>query len=96
MCGAVGQPDDSGVAVLLYFDGGDPCVLRGHDETGRLNTMPSNKELKLTKPVNFGASQLNSGVLPTMGSAARGSLPGRGHGASVSDAEAPAAPPPSS
>jgi len=41
-------------------------------------------------------SQLIRSVLPTMGSAARGSRPGRGHGASVTDAEAPAAPPPRS
>jgi hypothetical protein len=31
-----------------------------------VNSKPSNKELKLTKPGQVGASQLNSGVLRTL------------------------------
>jgi hypothetical protein len=40
-----------------------------------------NKEMKLTSAQHIGRSQLISGVRPTVGSPARGSRPGRGHGA---------------
>ena len=59
-----------------------------------IGAAPQNKGMKLTSAERIGRSQLIPGVVPTTRGAARGSSPGRGHGARVWELHEVAAPPP--